>query len=176
MKTTSIFNFHTWLWLNRTHNIIIQVPLGDAITVTTFFTIIDEKKIKVGSVSITLTLDTVEAVSELSAHPFNLETFEINIKKSSVAQIDMTLDTTDERSKKTDQSTEYSDYSTNDHQSTGRERIVGTFVEKASDAIEVSLQNSWINQSLVYCRFNGTIRITLCLGWLQYCQTYQNYT
>ena len=95
-----------------------------------------------GSVSITLTLDTDEAVSELSAHPFNLETFEINIKKSSVAQIDMTLDTTDERSKKTDQSTEYSDYSTNDHQSTGRERIVGTFVEKASDAIEVSLQNS----------------------------------
>ena len=48
-----------------------------------------------GSVSITLTLDTDEAVSELSAHPINLETFEIIIKKS-----------TDERSRNTDQSTE----------------------------------------------------------------------
>ena len=88
-----------------------------------------EKKIKVGSVSITLTLDTDKAVSELSADPINLETFEINIKKPSVVQIDMTLDNTDERSKNTDRSTEYSDYSTNDQlvdQSSGRERIVGT--------------------------------------------------
>jgi hypothetical protein len=86
-----------------------------------------EKKIKVGSVSITLTLDTDKAVSELSADPINLETFEINVKKPSVVQIDMTLDTTDERSKNTDQSTEYTDNSTNDQlvdQSSGS--IVGT--------------------------------------------------
>ena len=51
-KTTSIFIFYTWIWLNRTHNIIaleipvsrilIQVPHGNAITVITFFTIIDD--------------------------------------------------------------------------------------------------------------------------------------
>lgn len=91
-----------------------------------------EKKIKVGSASITLTLDTDKAVSELSADPINLETFEINIKKPSVVQIDMTLDTTDERSKNTDQSTEYTDYSSNNQsvdQSSGRERIVGGTIQ-----------------------------------------------
>lgn len=100
-----------------------------------------EKKIKVGSVSITLTLDTDKAVSELSADPVNLETFEINIKKSSVVQIDMTLDNTDERSKNTDQSTEYTDYLTNDQsvdQSSSRERIVGTTVIQPSKTVLVT--------------------------------------
>lgn len=100
-----------------------------------------EKKIKVGSVSITLTLDTDKAVSELSADPINLETFEINVKKPSVVQIDMTLDTTDERSKNTDQSTEYTDYSTNDQlvdQSSGSERIVGATVIQPSKTVLVT--------------------------------------
>ena len=90
------------------------------------------KKVKVGSVSITLILDTDKAVSELSADPINLETFEINLKKSSVVQIDMTLDhvmsdagAIDERSKNTnDQPSEYSDYYSSNDQSV-RERIVG---------------------------------------------------
>jgi hypothetical protein len=90
------------------------------------------KKVKVGSISITLILDTDKAVSELSADPTNLETFEINLKKSSVVQIDMTLDhvmsdagTIDERSKNTtDQPSEYSDYYSSNDQSVG-ERIVG---------------------------------------------------
>lgn len=90
------------------------------------------KKVKVGSVSVTLILDTDKAVSELSADPINLETFEINLKKSPVVQIDMTLDhvmsdagTTDERSKNTnDQPSEYSDYYSSNDQSV-RERIVG---------------------------------------------------
>ena len=43
-----------------------------------------------------------------------------------------------------------------------------SLLEKASDAIEESLQHKWIIQSRVYCRFNGIVRneIDYSVPWL----------
>jgi len=71
----------------------------------------EDVRVKVGSLRITLTLDADKAVSELSADPINLETFEINRKKPTLVQIGMSVDkyteynlsdTVDEITKNTD--------------------------------------------------------------------------